>query len=193
MSAKGFFATKADMEPGLRAFEAKCKMKYVRQNSQTSPELETYYSAFDIPTLGLATSRLTAGNDAYLMLPIDAEVIVKHTVQTNGEHWYKPHWDQNPGILFRPGGWYGDDVLMGGDVGITSTSEAIYAYWRVLGRALTKGFTVIPDLLNYKWWVGPEALVCLDKGIRLVTRTLDAPDTIEDLRRRAQSSRSISE
>jgi len=171
------------MEPGLRVFEARCKVKYVRQNSQTSPALETHYSAFDIPTLGYTPSRWVAANPAYLILPVDAEVIVQHTLQNNGENWYRPSWEQNPGILFRPGGWYGDDVLMGGDMGITSTSEEIYAYWRVLGRALTKGFTVIPDYLNYKWWVGPEALNCLDAGIRLVTRTLDAPDSLEDLRR----------
>ena len=183
MSGKGFFATKADLEPGLRAFEAKCKVKYVRQNSQTTPDLETHFSAFDIPTLGHTPSRFVAGNPAYLIVPADAEVIVKHIVQDDGENWYRPEWEQNSGILFRPGGWYGDNVLMGGDTGITFASEVIYGYWRVLNRTLTKGFTVIPDYMNYKWWVGPEALACLDAGGRLVIRDLDAPDTAEDLKK----------
>ncbi len=147
MSGKQFFATKTDMEPGLRTFETKCKVKYVRQNSHTSPDLETYYSAFDIPTLGHTPSRWVAGNPAYLILPIEIEVIVQHTVQDDRENWYRPKWEQNPGILFRPGGWYEDNVLMGGDTGITFASEVIYAYWRVFNRSLTKGFTVIPDYI----------------------------------------------
>ena len=97
---------------------------------------------------------------------------------------YMVELEQNPSaFLFRPGGWYENRVLIGGDMGTLSNSEDVLALYRPFARALTKGFTIIPDVLNYKWRVGPEALTLLDAGVRLITRDLSAPDTYEDLKR----------
>jgi hypothetical protein len=184
MSGKHFFATKADMEPGLRAFEAKWKSKYIETGFRPTPDVEIYYSAFDLPNLGFSIGHSVLVSSEYLVFPVEADVAVRPVQQHNGQVLYLVEGEQNPiAFLYRPGGWYEDRVLIGGDMGTLSRSEDVLAYYRPFARALTKGFTVLPDVLNYKWWVGPEALILLDAGVRLVTRDLHAPDTYEDLKR----------
>lgn len=186
MPTKNFFATKADMEPGLRAFEAKWKeqIKYVKTGFRSTPDTETYYSAFDIPNLGFSAGHAIIVNPQYLVLPLETEVVIEPVRQQDGRMLYLVEWKQNPSaFIFRPGGWYENQVLIGGYIGTWGRSEDVLVYYSPFARVLTKGFVMLPDVLNYKWWVGPEAVALLNTGIRLITRDLNAPDTYEDLKR----------
>jgi len=183
MAGKQFFATKADMEPGLRAFEAQWRVKYVETGFRPSSDVETYDTAFDLPNLGFSAHHSIIVSPEYLMFPKEAGVVTRPVRQHDGKLLYLTEWKENPSaVIFRPGGWYNNQALIGGSMGMYSSSEDVLAYYRPFARALAKGFTVLPDVLRYKWWVGPEALTLLDAGVRLVTRDLHMPNTY-DLKR----------
>ncbi|MCW3094682.1 MAG: hypothetical protein JWL77_300 [Chthonomonadaceae bacterium] len=189
MPGKRFFATTADMEPGISAFEAQWKVKYVRTGLRPSLDIETYYSALNLPDLGFAVAGDVSSNTGYYVLPIEANIVVEHVLQRDGEILYRANEKDNPSaFLFRPGGWYEDKHwydgrLIGGGMGTLSAAEDAQAYYRAFARAFTKGFTTIPDVWNQKWSVGPEAVVLLDTGVRLITRNLSAPGVHRDLKR----------
>ena len=178
------------MEPGISAFEAKWKVKYVRTGLQPSPDIETYYSALNLPGLGFAAAGDVSSNTGYYVLPIEADVVVEHVLQHDGQILHRANQKDNPSaFLLRPGGcyedkrWHDGRVLIGGDMGTLSTAEDAHTYYRAFARAFTKGFTTISDVWNQKWSVGPEALILLDTGVRLITRNLSAPGTHRDLKR----------
>ena len=190
MPGKRFFATKSDMESGLRAFETQWKVKYVRAGLRPTLDIETYYSALKLPDLGCAAAGDVSINTGYYVLPLEVNIVVEHVLQYDGEILYRANHKDNPfAFLFRPGGWYEDKywhdsrVMIGGDMGTVSAAEDAQACYRAFARAFSKGFTTIPDVWHQKWSVGPEALTLLDAGVRLITRNLSAPGTHRDLKR----------
>jgi hypothetical protein len=84
--------------------------------------------------------------------------------------------------MFHPGGLYDKNILIGGEVAVYSWTPKEQPLYSSYVRLMTKGFVGIPDWCNRKWWVGPEALEMLRSGGRLLTGSVDAPDTYEDIK-----------
>ena len=184
MPARNFFSTKTDIEPGLRLIDQKLKVKYIERGLHSSPDCVVYYSALDLPNLGLVASCAASGNPQYLVLPVETEIVIEPVKQFDGTTLYWTGFELNrDAFWFRPGGWHGNAALLGGDIAMLRSSDKVYSYYRPFAQALTKGFVTMLDALRYKWYVGPEALSLLNQGIRLITRDASAPGTSEDLKR----------
>lgn len=111
MSGKHFFATLADMEPGLRTVEGKWRVKYIRSGFHPTPDIDTYYSAFDLPNLGFSAGSAVVLGPEYYIFPREVKVVVEPVRQHDGQMLYMVEWEQNPSaFLFRLGGWYENRV-----------------------------------------------------------------------------------
>ena len=168
---KFFFATKADLEPGLKKVEAWLSIKYIEWEFHKTPHVPEYYSALDIPEFGLS---IYGGfyDATYLILPADMKVRARRTPQDSGETLYLVDRESNPeGFWLRPGGWYTKEerrYLIGGEVaGFAQDAEVKRMFSRYI-RTLTKGFTMVTDRYGRQWWIGPEAMEAFKAGIRLV-------------------------
>ena len=176
---KFFFATKADLEPGLKKVESWLSIKYVQSGFHKSPDVTTYRSALDIPDFGVSVSGWFYSGP-YLILPADTEIYAKPIPQSAGGILYQVEPQHNPeGFWLRSGGWYTKKkrrALVGGEVaGYAQDADVRRMFSRYI-RTLTKGFTVVPDQYNCKWWVGPEAMNSLQAGTRLVCYDARAED-----------------
>lgn len=49
---RNIFATRSDLEPGIKKMESEYKLKYTATGRHPSPQPEAFYSAFDIPEFG---------------------------------------------------------------------------------------------------------------------------------------------
>jgi hypothetical protein len=177
------FATRNDLEPGIRRAEARRKLKYVPTGFYPAPEYPVYYSALDIPNLGTTRSRIIQGNE-YLVYPAEAEVFTRAITQTDGSIFLQIFADAFPkAFLFRPGGWHTNPPdnrkhLMGGQAFPLSDDAEIRSICFSFWRSLTYGFrTLYDDYERSPWRVGPEAMEALKQGARLITYEMDLPET----------------
>src|SRR5579872_4534272 len=69
-----FFATKADLSPGIAQIEQKHKLKYVRANHLSEDPITPYLSALDIPGLEFVTHRTFGSSPMYLVTPGEVSV-----------------------------------------------------------------------------------------------------------------------
>ncbi len=174
MSCRGFFATRADLEPGIRAIETRYPLKYVRDSSWDTSDISIYSSALDIPDLGTATSRYLYGDVIWIM-PASAELVIQPVPQSAGGIRYFFHRQDNlSAFILWPGGWYEGKLLGGGTCPDDRINPPeIMTLQQEFARAITKKFVKILGVNNgrnrHPWYVGPEALRALDAGTRLVT------------------------
>jgi hypothetical protein len=188
MPTKLIFATKSDLEPGLRAIEARFPLKYVRAGFWRTPEYTAYTSALDIAELETANDHIVAALQGYLVMLRSAEIFVRSSPQDAGGIHYMIEREHNPqAFIFKPGGWY-EGKLMGGFIYTSQVNPPeVVELCRHFIRTVTKGFV---KLLGYydrgyrsPWWVGPEALRALDSGVRLVTYDAQEQYAYLDLKR----------
>lgn len=188
MPLKLIFATKSDLEPGLRAIEARFPLKYVRAGFWRTPEYKAYTSALDIPELEKADHYIVDALQKYLVMLRSAEIFVRSSPQDAGGIHYMIEQERNPqAFTFQSGGWY-EGKLMGGFIYTSQVNPPeVIDLCRHFIRTVTKGFV---KLIGYydrgyrsPWWVGPEALCLLDSGVRLVTYEAGEQYAYLDLKR----------
>jgi hypothetical protein len=98
----------------------------------------------------------------YLVVPSAAPIVVQEVPQRRGGIRYVIDHRENPSVVFRPGGMFGNDCLIAGEVGTPRTDEASLAIWKLFSKYFFLEFVKIG---LYK--VGPEALRMLHAGLRL--------------------------
>lgn len=163
---KFLFATRNDLEPGIRAFEAKRAVKYMLEYSpeiglfETYPT-EVYYSLLDVPDLGIAKYGRSPG-DRYLIMDASTEVLVREIPQRRGGVRYDLEADPIS-LLFSPGGIYQESALIVGELWPCSDEPAAIELYRLFAREVTRGFTVVGRIYR----CGPEAIQFARTGIRL--------------------------
>ena len=175
---KYFFATRADLEPGLRLAESRLFIKYVKYGFHPTPQPAVYRSALDIPQFGISSYGRVYGMQ-YMALPAHAEVHVRPVPQVEGGILYSIDPPYNlGGFCIGVGGWYEGKMgkfLVGSEMGCYSDVKEIKTLYGRYVRTVTRGFVAVRDRYNQTWWVGSESMIAVKSGIRLVTDTARIP------------------
>jgi hypothetical protein len=158
-----FFATAADMAPGIVAIERAISLDYVKAGMFTTPDVIRYPSAIDLPNFGISPRGRSAGADSnYLIVTRGMAINVQEVAQRRGGVRYFIDHRTNPGVVFRPGGMFKQECLISGEVGTPLTDEVSLRVWRVFSKFFFRDFVRI-NLFR----LGPEALQLLRSGFRL--------------------------
>jgi hypothetical protein len=192
-----FFATRADLSPGLAAIEGMVNLQYVSDRVYRTRQVEAYRSAFEIPDLGRVRIRVS---ERYLVLPRQKQAAFRRIVEiprvrpgwrrstamllaflgirlprgsVRFEVWHADH----PGsVEFAPGGLYGESVLVAGQISTALSDLRSTELYDGFVAEVLRGFERIKSFR-----VGPEARALLDAGMRLA---IDVEASAEiDLRR----------
>jgi len=78
------FATRSDLEPGLKEFESKNKVKYARCDLYHGPIYEQYLSLLDWTDLGRNTTGDHVSGPRFLIVPRDCKINVEPVPQVTG-------------------------------------------------------------------------------------------------------------
>jgi hypothetical protein len=166
-----FFATRADMEPGLEAVEAQRPLQYVLRGLFEARQHEVVYSAVAIPDLGFGRVGNPIVENRYLVLDSGLEIKVREVPQRRGGVRYAIDEVANPtAMIFVPGalceGKEGRCLTVG-EVIATSDPRS-HELYRHFVPQLVQGFKKIKS-----YYVGPEAQRLFQEGVRLRHGTYD--------------------
>ena len=179
-----FFATRADLEPGIRKIEADIPLKYIAHGWHLTPEPEAFLSALEIPEFGQAVDvsyefgdrrifkrDFYSGAQKYLVGFQEAKIGAKFVPQESGRIRYDAETgiDNPQAFWFQPGGMAGDAALVGGCIVEATLDPDTVKLFQKFRRTVLKGFVKLPDYYYENWYVGPEALDLLKQGVRLTT------------------------
>lgn len=172
-----FFATRSDLEALIREVEVRRVLKYVRAGLRPSPELETYESGLNLPSLGTASTGDALQEPAYLVFDASDTPRAQPIPQRRGGVRYGVYPDANPRtVMFRPGGRYDERHLISGEVVTGGEDPVALEICELFESVMSRMFR---RLKSYR--LGSEAARELDRGVRL-TRAVGAP-VAYDLRR----------
>jgi hypothetical protein len=171
-----FFATRTDLEPGLRRIEAQYELKYVPVKFYPSCDIAVYSSAIDIPEFG-KTPSTHVSIPQYLVFFPGTEINITELPNTKINRPFLIKHDDNPHALsFAPGGEYIGDklsgrILIGGAVAVhNNISSEMLTLYQIYHREITRKFRAVKHHVERETWrVGPEAYEWLKQGARLIT------------------------
>src|SRR5689334_3076151 len=122
-----FFATKADLTPGLERIESQHRFQYVLLRMSPSPAIEPIFSALAIEGLGIVHKN--TGEETYLVFDASTELKVREIPQRKGGVLYIVDLLGNPtGFGFRPGGLLEGEGLIRGSVGTATGNPVSIAF-----------------------------------------------------------------
>lgn len=167
-----FFATSADIIFVLSALETAEALQYTKAGLFDSSRPQNYLSYVDILDFGRTSHPNAVGNPAYLLSSQAAQIKVRGVSQQSGGVLFAIDQLENPdSIVLRPGGWYGNDVILCGMMGTVSQSTESKRLYVSAARVFRKHFTKQQEFL-----VGPEAREAWNAGVRL---TIGASSPLE--------------
>jgi hypothetical protein len=175
------FATRHDLERGIRSIETRQPLKYALCGMFQSPDPRIWCSVLDVENLGKAPNGNQSLCERYLVMQADAELQIRNVAQSSGGTRYAVDQLHNPAsIVFQPGGAFGDGYLICGHIGTASNHPDAVRLFREFSRSVTREFRKHRD-----YFVGPEAINLRAKGVRLITMhveeakeyDLDVPST----------------
>ena len=185
-----FFATIADLEPGLRSIESKQRLRLAEQRYYESKSIPTIDSLFSIPNLGKVTE---SRSPRYIVQPAAKNFHPTRVVQVGKRKDLPPKlamalaligiqppggkvvYDIQPashseGIVFAPGGFWNPESLIVGEIATIHDTGASMELYNLFRKELLRGFTSVKS-----FEVGPEALAFLKLGGRLTIDAKAAP------------------
>jgi hypothetical protein len=167
-----FYATKDDLLPLVAIVERKVALDYVLTGNFLTDAVVQYGSIQDIPNLGHATRESASGNAQFLVVMKGHRVNVRTLPGINGKTRYLIDQLANQSsLMFQPGGFWGDDILLHGRVGTVHTDGISKELMKRFSGAIRKSFCRIKA-----FWVGPEAERLLDAGMRLTIAEQSPPE-----------------
>lgn len=173
-----FFATRADMVPGIEKIESERRLKYALCDEYDLSDVPIVSSLLAVKDLG--SNQTGKANDApmFLVTAHDEPIKVQTIERPGSKTRYAVTQEGNPrSIVIAVSGLYQESTLVAGKVGTVSGHPDAIALYKHFARELTRGFVKIRTYL-----VGPEALRMMDEGRRLVTIGIRSPPEY-DLRR----------
>jgi hypothetical protein len=159
-----FFATADDLLPVLLGLEGKHPIKYTPVGQFESPDVPSFASARELPTLFLPAPQASASAcPKYLVTCLGAPVKSRRISRSDGSTaWSIDQLENGESIVFAHGGRFGEDVLLQGEVRTVHGDPVAQKLQRAFDAAIRKAFTKIQAFR-----VGKEAEALLDAGIRL--------------------------
>lgn len=157
-----FYATRADLEPGIRAMESIRSLKYVERGLFPDATPRTLGSALSIPNLGLSNTGDLNLNPFYLVLDSELPIEIRTVPQRRGGVMYAIDEVSNPtAMILAPGGLHEENCIIVGQAMASSDNRSQQVYRRLVS-CLVRGFMKV-DV----YYVGPEALRLWREGARL--------------------------
>ncbi|WP_108670428.1 hypothetical protein [Peribacillus acanthi] len=170
-----FFATKADLEKGLKELTFTRNVKYVRTGLFDNKEVPIYTSFSEIGDFGINHS----GNhisESYLVLDQNIELQIREVHQQRGGLKFAVDQRINgSSIVFWPGGMHKENFLICGHISTSSKENISLELYKDFRKKVLKGFKKIGS-----YYCGPEALQMKDK-VRFITMGVHQ-DKIYDLK-----------
>jgi hypothetical protein len=164
------FATAEDLVNVLHDVESEWSLKYVQVGLFERAEQTVFGSFSSLPDLGIALAGDSNFEPTFLVLPSEVPLRVRAVPQRRGGVKYAVDQLENPGtIIIRPGGRYGESVVIAGMVGSVHDDRETENLLNDFSQALKKHFTRVKSYL-----VGPGARKLLDSGARL-TKNVNLP------------------
>ena len=161
-----FFLTPTEQVALLEAFEARHNVSYYRAGTSSLPNAPAIASLVSEESLGKLAIGDCNHSPRYLLTAPDQGVVVREITLRKGGHAYAVDQQLNPELaLFRPGGQFGDTVLVSG---LVSTFSRI-SYSGLLFQALVKFLKQRSRRIG-AFWVGADAEAKLRLGWRLVAK-----------------------
>jgi hypothetical protein len=158
-----FYATAADLAPLLSSLEAHQNLQYTLKGLFETNRLQTYLSHADIPDFGRASFPSAVSNPSYLVSSRGAVVRVRDVPQRAGGTLFAVDQKLNRNTInFWPGGRYGNDLLLYGEVNTISNSAPSTSLYDLLIKLFRQRFVQVREFL-----VGPEAFSLAKTGVRL--------------------------
>jgi hypothetical protein len=155
----------------LEDMESRGDLKYWRADSSSTPDVERWSSATQLPELGKAEGAQASTCRAYLITEAKSDVRSRPVIQADG----KPRFDVdqllNPdSIVFTPAGEWKEEMILAGSFGTAYDSAASQALMKRVSSAIRKNFSKVRG-----YWVGPEALGQMKAGKRLTIAEQSPP------------------
>jgi hypothetical protein len=167
-----FYATARDLGPVLSALEATKPIRYTTTGLFKTKGPQTYSSFTDIPDFGRAIHPTAAANPSYLLSIQGTPIHAREVPQKTGGVLFAVDQAKNPdSVGFRPGGRYGNAVILCGTIGTVSQSSQSKELYNFAVKAFRKGF-----LRRQEFLLGPEAREVWNAGVRL---TIGASSPVE--------------
>jgi hypothetical protein len=173
-----FFATPEDLLPVLLSVESRCPVAYTLCGHVSEPMVDPFSTARDLPTLFHPQPFESAvAGPAYLVTEAGTKVVLRYIRRNDGtERWAIDQLSNPDSTVLRHGGFYGDNVLLVGEIRTAYKTKAAVRLQRAFDGAVRKHFVKIRA-----YYVGPKAEALLDSGYRLTTAQQSPPEF--DLRR----------
>lgn len=165
-----FYATAADLESLLRAIQTEHDIFFVQAGLFESPIQDCRKTLLD-SNLGIATKGDSNHEDTYLISESGISIQNRTVPQHGGGIKYAIDQMINPKTLvFRPGGVFGDNIVIAGYVGTVSQDAASTSLFKLFSKEINRQFVKIKS-----FHVGKEAYECLKNGWRLTTGEKSPP------------------
>lgn len=172
-----FFATKTDLESFLRHIESERQLQFVETGLFDLPNVEPIHSLLDAPNLGHLRAGDHNNGPCFLVAGREISIDVRPVPQHRGGTKYAVDQERNrKTIAFRPGGAFGENCLIDGQVGTISDDSSSLELFRLFRKEMRRQFRRVKE-----FYVGKEAGELLDEGWRL-TANAKSP-ALYDLRR----------
>jgi hypothetical protein len=158
-----FFALRSDLLLILNSIEAKKPLKYVLAAVSSTPDIQEWAHARELPGLGQADREQTLGCRPFLLTYAEIPVKTWRSEQLNGKIRFDIDQRLNPdSIRLIPAGEWKGQMIIAGIFDTLSKYPSPQSLMRAAASAAKKHFTKVRA-----YWVGPEALVQLRSGRRL--------------------------
>jgi len=119
-----FFATVADLQPGLERFESAFPVRFVQTGLFDSRAVKEFVWK-DLPNLGTAPSGDNNHERAFLVMSRSIDIIVREVPQLAGEIKFAVDQLNNPdSTVFQSAGLYKKGVLTAGQIATTGATSA---------------------------------------------------------------------
>jgi hypothetical protein len=163
-----FFALREDLLAILELVDGKGPLKYALTGNFLKNEVKNGISVFntgaEIPNLGKAGGDSSTICDAFLVCEAATEIKPEHFQGNDGERVCVDQLMNPDSVIFLPGGEWDNGVVIQGHVGTASDSPISQALMKRFQAAIKKSFTKVKA-----FYVGPSAMVRLEKGERLTS------------------------
>jgi hypothetical protein len=159
-----FFATGSDLEPLLRAIQTSHDILFIKAGLFASPIQDCRKTLLD-SYLGIATKGDSNHEDAYLVSETGTSVTNRPVPQHSGGIKYAIDQKINPkSLVFRPGGIFGENIVIAGYVGTVSEDTSSMALFKLFSKEINRQFTKVKS-----FHVGKKAYEYLEQGWRLTS------------------------
>ena len=168
-----FFATPEDLLPVLLSVETRHHLSYTPCGHIDKPMIESFGTARELPTLFLpAPNESAVAGPSYIVTESTATIVLRELSPYLGkERWAVDQLENPNSTVLRHGGFYGEHLLLRGEVRTAYKSPVATRLQRAFDTAIRNAFVKVKA-----FYVGKQAEALLDAGYRLTAAKKSPPE-----------------